>query len=257
MGLTTSTDDIYHRLAHGMEHSANSRYHHHSLSCILEHGKGVLINCHGCHPTYKRCTWPMGQCFNAPIDSIRWPSTLTSLILSDAFNHPLECVRLPDSITYLHLGQSYDHPIESMHLPAALTELNMGSLIRFNHPLEQIRMFNEARESLVHLRLPSVLHTLRLGGKMEGKDLAALAFPHSLTSLDLGPGCDASLDDIQWPPHLTRLSLSHRFNQPLLNWSPPSSLAELTLGDKDGYGGWNYPVSQLRLPSNLRKLTFG
>jgi len=231
----------------------------------------------------------MGDRFSAPIDSIQWPSTLTSLTLSNAFNHPLECVRLPDSITYLNLGYDYNRPIERMHLPSSLTRLQFGFGFcqplrewhppdtlthlnlpgRWNHGPSQLRLpanlqmltlpykFNEAGESLNLLHLPSTLLTPRLGGRMEGNDLAALTLPHSLTSLELGDGCDASLDDVRWPPHLTRLVTGFAFDQPLLHWSPPSSLTELALGDEHGNGCWNHPVSQLCLPSNLQQLSFG
>jgi len=92
---------------------------------------------------------------------------------------------------------------------------------------------------------------------MEGNDLAALTLPHSLTSLDLGYRCDASLDHVVWPPHLARLIAGLAFKQPLLNWTPPASLTDLCLCSESGYGEWNRPVADLRLPSNLRKLTFG
>jgi len=76
-------------------------------------------------------------------------------------------------------------------------------------------------------------------------------------SLNLGDDCDASWDGVVWPPHLTHLVTGQGFNQPLVKWSPPSSLTELILSDEDGYGWWNLPVTQLRLPPNLRKLTIG
>jgi len=218
------------------------------------------------------------------------PHPLQSLTLSDQFNHPLECVRLPDSLTYLDLICSYKHPIERMHLPLSLTRLDLGQ--DFRQPLRdwnppdsltdlyltdewdlgpsQLRLppnlhtltlpdhFNdEADEPLSQLHLPGRLHTLRLGGWMEGNALAALQLPHSLTALDLGENCSASLDDVVWPPHLTRLVTGYCFNQPLLDWSPPSLLIELSLGDENGEGEWNLPLTQLRLPSNLHKLTFG
>jgi len=47
------------------------------------------------------------------------------------------------------------------------------------------------------------------------------------------------------------------FNQPLVNWSPPASLTELFIGNEYGSGWWDHPVTQLRLPPNLHKLTFG
>jgi len=134
-----------------------------------------------------------------------------------------------------------------LRLPTNLTQLTLPE--EFN---------NEARESLSLLHLPSHPHTLTLGGRMEGNGLAALTLPHSLMSLNLGDDCDASWDGVVWPPHLTHLVTGQGFNQPLLNWSPPSSLTELTLGSATGYGygWWSYPVSQLRLPPSLHKLTF-
>lgn len=198
-------------------------------------------------------------------------------------------MRLPDSITYVNLGHEYFHPIERTRLPSSLAHLDLG--VKFCQPLRdwspphslthltlafgwklgpsQLRLppnlltlilpreFNEARESLSSLHLPPRLHTLKLGGKLEVNELAALSFPHSLTSLNLGRGCNASLNDIRWPPHLTRLITGMTFDQPLNSWSSPSSLAELVLGDEHGNGVWNRPVTQLRLPSNLVKLEFG
>jgi len=229
--------------------------------------------------------------FDAPIDSIQWPSTLTSLTLSEAFNHPLEYVRLPDSLTYLDLGDAYNHPIQHVKLPSSLTHLKFGW--RFRQPLRdwnppdsltelslpnawmlgpsQLRLppnlqtsilpdlFNEAQEPLSLLHLPplSHLHTFKLGGLMKVNTLAALQLPHSLTALDLGGYCDASLSDVVWPPQLTRLVTGRSFNQPLVDWSPPPSLTELALSDEAGHGGWHLPLSQLRLPPNLRRLTFG
>jgi len=212
---------------------------------------------------------------------------IQSLTLSHEFNQPLESVRLPDSITYLKLGDAYNHPVERMHLPASLTHLLFGDDFRqalrawdppaslthlilpseWDHGPSQLRLpsnirslmlpveFNAAGESLSLLQLPFTLHTLTLGGRMEGNDLAALTLPYSLTALDLGYDCDASLDDVAWPPHLTRLVTGEAFRQPLVNWSPPASLRELTLSSEDGSGWWNHPVSQLRLPSNLVKLS--
>jgi len=150
------------------------------------------------------------------------------------------------SLTQLILPHAWAHGPSQLRLPANLTQLRLS------------RDFNEAGESLSLLHLPSSIHTLTLGGVMKGNDLAALTLPHSLTSLDLLSSCNASLDDIVWPPHLTRLVTGHAFNQPLLNWSPPASLRELVLhGGAAFVGGWNHPVSRLRLPSNLVKLSFG
>jgi len=232
----------------------------------------------------------MGYYFNAPIDSIAWPPTLTSLTLGDEFKRSLGCVRLPDSLTSLNLGRAYNHPIERMHIPASLTHLQFGYGFRqplrdwtppaslshlilpglWNHGPSQLRLpanlltlalpceFNSRREPLSQLHLPPGLHTLRLGGRMRGNDLTALTLPHALTSLNLGNGCHASLDDVRWPPHLTRLVIGKGFNQPLVHWSPPSSLRELTLhGGEEFDDGWNQPVTKLRLPANLVKLSFG
>jgi len=233
----------------------------------------------------------LGRSYNHPIESMPLPASLTELDMGALrkFNHPLEQLRLPCALRILRLPPSFNHPLDRLHLPASMTELELGE--EFNQPLvawnppasltslqlptkwtlgaSQLRippnlpqltlslLFNEARESLSLLRLPPTLHTLRLGGAMEGNDLAALTFPASLTSLDLGDRCHASLDHVVWPPHLTRLMADSAFDQPLLNWSPPPSLTELELADKYGCGWWNLPVSQLRLPPNLRKLTFG
>jgi len=176
-------------------------------------------------------------------------------------------MQLPPSLTELNLGDKFNHPLMAWNPPVSLTSLTMpshwklgASQLRLPPNLTQLTLppgFNDARESLTLLHLPSTLHTLRLDGTMKGNDLAALTLPHSLTSLDLGYDCDASLDDVVWPPHLTRLVIGQRFNQPLLEWSPPSSLTELILSDEYGSGGWYLPLSQLRLPSNLHKLTFG
>jgi len=231
----------------------------------------------------------MGSEFNHPIDSIQWPHSLQSLTLSKKFNQPLESVRLPDSITYLKIGDAYNHPIERMHLPASLTHLQFdwdfsqplrdwnppASLTHLrlagalSHGPSQLRLpanlqvltlsrfFNgDEEESLSLLHLPSHIHTLTLGGVMEGNALAALTFPPSLTVLDLGSECDACLGDVRWPPHLTRLVTGMMFQQPLVYWSPPSSLTELNFGGEDDFSTWNLPVTQLHLPSNLQRLTF-
>jgi len=234
--------------------------------------------------------WLRGD-YDHPIESMQLPASLTELDMCflQRFNHPLEQLRLPSGLRVLMLGRDWNHPIERLQLPASLTQLDLGD--DFNHPLvewnppttltswdmpynwkygpSQLRLpsnltqltlpseFNEVRESLSLLHLPPTLHTLQLGGKMEGNDLAALTFPASLTSLDLGDVCGASLDHVVWPAHLTCLLTGRCFTQPLVHWSPPSSLRELTLGDEYGDSEWNLPVSQLRLPSNLRNLTFG
>jgi len=233
----------------------------------------------------------LGQSYDHPIESMHLPASLTELNLAYLadFDHPLEQLTLPCGLLILRLPFMWSRPIERMQFPHSITQLELGSL--FNHPLlhwtppstlkqwsmpvewklepTQIRLpstltiltlshyFNEARASLNQLHLPQHIQTMRLGGKMKGDDLAALTLPQSLTSLDLGDGCDASLDHAQWPPHLTRLLVGQTFNQPLFNWSPPSSLTELSLCDESGFGWWNHPVSQLRLPPNLHKLTFG
>jgi len=178
-------------------------------------------------------------------------------------------MHLPSSLTHLDFGSCFVHPLREWHPPASLMHLTMAmgfawrlrpSHLHLRTNLQSLTLpirFNEARKSLRLLHLPSTLRTLTLGGPIKHKDLAALTLPQSLTALDLGDGCDASLDHVVWPPHLTRLLAGQSFKQPLAKWSPPSSLTELTLGDKNGYGLWNHPVSQLRLPSHLQTLRFG
>jgi len=205
--------------------------------------------------------------FDHPLEQLRLPCGLRILRLPWCWNHPIELLQLPPSLTEFNLGDKFNHPLVAWNPPAGLTTFELPgswalepSQLRLPPNLQTLalsHLFNTARESLSLLHLSTRLHSLKLGGRIEGDELAALTLPQSLTSLDLGDGCDASLDHVQWPPHLTRLATGMTFKQPLVDWSPPSSLTELFIGDRWGYGWWDLPVSQLRLPSNLHKLTFG
>jgi len=120
-------------------------------------------------------------------------------------------------MTELHLGNEFNQPLVAWNPAAILASLQLpknwtlgASQLRLPPSLAQLtlpRGVNASGEPLNLLHLPCRLHTLRLytGVWMDGDDLAALTLPHSLTSLDLGVECDAALDHVQWPPHLTRL----------------------------------------------------
>ncbi len=63
--------------------------------------------------------------------------------------------------------------------------------------------------------------------------------------------------ELRLPPGLVKLSIECEFHGPVSGFSFPESLQHLTIMGDLERTGFNEPVSRLKLPSNLKSLTFG
>lgn len=145
---------------------------------------------------------------------------------------------LPPGLTRLVLGCQLSYPLDQLQLPPSLLRLSLPS--QCNIPAAGLSLNST---HLTALTLPSRFN----------QSLDLLVLPVSLTSLNLGSQCEQPLGPLRLPPGLRSLELATCFGLPLLDWHPPASLTELTLGKY-----WNLdPRSNLLLPPALESLRFG
>ena len=178
-------------------------------------------------------TFEFGMKFNQPVDGLRFPCTLRSLIFGYEFNHRIDQLQLPTSLTELDLGGEFNHPIEGNIFPPHLVTLKLSN--RFNHPINS-------------WKLPSTLTQLRFGYSFD-QPISSIEFdfwPISLIELSWHFRLDwIEADEIKFElesiaiygptnpnfatlqPELTPESIVVRLSPESLHFIPPSR-AELT-----------------------------
>lgn len=104
------------------------------------------------------------------LDSVRFPDGLESFHLYGAFDAPIECIRLPNSLTELIIstGREFKHSLARLHFP---DRLKTFSLVSFQYDLDTS-----------HWRLPPSLTSLTVNLK-RGATLKSITNMEHLTNL--------------------------------------------------------------------------
>ena len=192
------------------------------------------------------------------------PSTIHTVRLSFSLRG-LDRIHLSRYVKTLEVDSIRDESLQDIHLPdPGLHELLFDDSSEFNGPLDR-------------LRLPSSLHTLRLGCCFD-QPVEHLCLPSSLTDLTLGTGqlnqsgaFNQPVDGLCLSEGLKFLRFSQCFNQRMDRLKATITVAIF----KDGEGfqptsaavgsaritlvmstNWRLPADQLHLPPALQQLIF-
>src|SRR2546427_4543 len=88
----------------------------------------------GCNFCYDKLCIDCDQ----PIDNLKLPSSLKSLIFGHYFNQKLDNLKLSPPLVSLTFGDHLNQPIDNLKLPSSLTSLTYGSY--FKQPINNLKL---------------------------------------------------------------------------------------------------------------------
>ena len=97
---------------------------------------------------------------------------------------------------------------------------------------------------------PEGLRVLRFGWPFD--DPLERPLPSSLLEVDLGGTFNHHVEDVSWPPLLTKLRFGDRFNRPIELATWPATLENLTFG-----ASFDQPIESVSWPPALESLSLG
>ncbi|CAN0067461.1 unnamed protein product [Ectocarpus sp. 8 AP-2014] len=189
--------------------------------------------------------------FNKPLERMRFPASLETIVLSEVFNQPIDRVEFPASLRQLIFseGSSFNQPITGGFLPSSLQEIALGE--QFNQPIEDMVW-------------PPSLLKLHLGYEFD-QPIQRVVFPPSLQELTVEGSFNQPIEGVSWPDSLQKLALGFSFNRSIDNVRWPASLQEITFASCEDYGDnavtvyadFNQSIGSSVWPASLRRLTLG
>lgn len=169
--------------------------------------------------------------YNICLCSINLPDQLEKLVLDGSYNQPLDCIKFPLMLKSLTLGDSYSQPLDEVIFPPGLKTIRFNNSISkyfvgINLPegLEEI-IFGHYNFPYIHyIKFPDNLKKITFDvGHCYKKDddflinLSKITFPKNLEEIEFLGSFNESLDTINFPPNLKKLSLGKFFTQHLNN----------------------------------------